>query len=270
MAAKKFLSGIDLASQQGKNFADGSSASDAATYGQLLNLMNGKDYKNSVQAASTANISITAPGTTMDGVTLATGNRLLLKDQTTGSQNGLWVFNGSAAALTRPADFPTGATALVEQGATVVVDGGTNNQASQWTLTTTGTITVDTTSQTWTRTTAAGASYTADSAGGLQLISGAFSVKLPGSSGLIKDSTGLYIDPSIVPAKPYAALVGDGTSTAITVTHNKGTRDVIVALYDASTYAEVETDVVHTTTNTVVLNFAVAPASNAYRVVVFG
>lgn len=268
MAQKRFLSGIDLASQQIKNVADGSVASDGATYGQLLNLVNGKDYKNSVAAASTANITITAPGTTMDGVTLSNGMRLLLKDQTTASQNGIWVFNGSAAALTRPADFPTGSTGLVEQGATVVVDGGTNNIASQWTLTTTGAITVDTTSLVFTRTTAAGASYTAGN--GLSLTSGTFSVKLPASSGLIEDGTGLYIDPSIVPAKPYAANVGDGSSTAITVTHNKGTRDVIVCLYDASTYVEVVTDVVHTTTNTITLNFAVAPASNAYRVVVFG
>jgi hypothetical protein len=192
---------------------------------------------------------------------------VLLKDQTTASQNGVWVFNGATSALTRPADFPTGSTGLVTQGATVVVDGGTANIASQWTLTTTGAINVDTTSLTFTRTTASGASYLAGN--GLNLTSGTFSVKLPGSSGLVADGTGLYIDKTIVPTK-YAASIGDGSSTAITVTHNLNTRDVLVALYDTTTYAEVETDVVHTTTNTLTLNFAVAPASNALRVVVIG
>jgi hypothetical protein len=270
MAQRKQLSGLDLASQKIVGMADGSVATDAATYGQVLNLVNGKDYKDGVVAASQANVTLTAPGTSIDGVTLAVGDRVLLLAQTTASQNGIWVFQGSAVTMTRPTDFPTGSTGLVSQGATVVVDGGTTNKATQWTLTTTGVINVDTTSLAFTETTAVGATYTADSAGGLQLVTGAFSVKLPASSGLIKDSTGLYVDPAIVLTKAFGVLVGDGSSTAITVTHNKGTRDVIVALYDASTNAEVDTDIVHATTNTVTLNFAVAPASNAYRCVVIG
>ena len=70
--------------------------------------------------------------------------------------------------------------------------------------------------------------------------------------------------------RKYAASVGDGTSTSITITHNLGTRDVQVTLYDASSYAEVMADVAHATTNTVTLTFSVAPTSNQYRVVVFG
>lgn len=269
MAARKFLSGIDLASQKVVHVADGSVADDAATYGQLLNLVNGKDYKEGVRAASTANVTITAPGTSIDGVTLATGDRVLLKDQSTASQNGIWVFQGAAAALTRPNDYPTGSTGLVTQGATTVIAEGTVNAGSQWTLVTSGAINVDTTSTNWTRTTAAGASYTADSTGGLQLVGSAFSVKLPGSSGLVKDGTGLYIDPAIV-MRRFAADIGDGSSTSIAVTHNLGTRDVHVALFDKASNAEVETEIVHTSTTVVTLNFAVAPASNAYRVVVIG
>lgn len=269
MAARKFLSGLDVASQQIKHVADGSATDDAATYGQLLNLVNGKDFKEGVRVASTATVTITAPGATLDGVTLATGDRVLLKDQSTASQNGIWVFQGSAAALTRPTDFPTGSTGLVTQGATTVVAEGTANAGSQWTLVTSGTINVDTTSLTWTRTTAAGASYTADSTGGLQLVGSAFSVKLPGSSGLVKDSTGLYVDPAIV-MRRFSQDVGDGSSTSIAVTHSLGTRDVHVTLYDKTSNAEVETDVVHTSTTVVTLNFATAPASAAYRCVVIG
>jgi hypothetical protein len=77
------------------------------------------------------------------------------------------------------------------------------------------------------------------------------------------------IDTSVVVRK-YAAAVGDGTSTSITVTHNLGTRDVQVTLYDASSYAEVMADVTHATTNTITLAFSVAPTSSQYRVVVFG
>jgi len=66
----------------------------------------------------------------------------------------------------------------------------------------------------------------------------------------------------------YAANVGDTTNTSFALTHGLGTRDVIVAIYDNATYEEVITDVVLTSTSVVTVNFAVAPASNAYRVVI--
>jgi hypothetical protein len=66
----------------------------------------------------------------------------------------------------------------------------------------------------------------------------------------------------------YAANVGDTTSTSFALTHGLGTRDLIVAIYDNATYEEVITDVVLTSTSVVTVNFAVAPASNAYRVVI--
>ena len=72
-----------------------------------------------------------------------------------------------------------------------------------------------------------------------------------------------------VPSR-YAVSIGDGSATTITVTHNLGTRDVVVSVYDSATYAEVIADVVHATTNTVTITFSVAPASNAYRCVVIG
>jgi hypothetical protein len=76
------------------------------------------------------------------------------------------------------------------------------------------------------------------------------------------------IDSAVVVSK-YAASVGDGSATSYTVTHNLNTRDVIVTVYDnSSPYAEVITDVAHTTTNTVTIAFSVAPTSNQYRVVV--
>ena len=63
-------------------------------------------YKyRSARVASTANVNISNPGTAVfDGVTLANGERVLLKDQTTQSQNGVYVFNGSGVAMTRAAE----------------------------------------------------------------------------------------------------------------------------------------------------------------------
>lgn len=60
---------------------------------------------DAVRVASTANLTLTAPGATIDGVTLAVGDRVLLKDQTTLAENGIYVWNGAAIALTRAADM---------------------------------------------------------------------------------------------------------------------------------------------------------------------
>lgn len=70
---------------------------------------------------------------------------------------------------------------------------------------------------------------------------------------------------------PYSVDVGDGSSTSIVVTHNLGTRDVQVEVYDTSSpWATVDCDVERTSTNTVTLIFTVAPATAKYRCVVTG
>jgi hypothetical protein len=72
-------------------------------------------------------------------------------------------------------------------------------------------------------------------------------------------------------ARKYSASIGDGSATSYTVTHNLGTKDVTVHVYDnSSPYAQVETDVEHSGNDTVAINFASAPTSNQYRVVIVG
>lgn len=64
--------------------------------------------------------------------------------------------------------------------------------------------------------------------------------------------------------------IGDGTTTAIVVTHSLGTQDITVSIRDASTNAFVQCDVTATSTTTATLTFAIAPAAAAYKVVVIG
>jgi hypothetical protein len=66
----------------------------------------------------------------------------------------------------------------------------------------------------------------------------------------------------------YAANIGNGSATSYAVSHGLNTVDVIVMLKDNATLEEVFADVVITDVNTVTISFAVAPSSNAYRVII--
>jgi hypothetical protein len=72
-------------------------------------------------------------------------------------------------------------------------------------------------------------------------------------------------------ARKYAITIGDGLATQFTLMHNLGTKDVTVQIFENNTsYAQVEADVEHTDINYVRINFASAPTSNEYRVVIVG
>jgi hypothetical protein len=66
----------------------------------------------------------------------------------------------------------------------------------------------------------------------------------------------------------YAANIGDGINTSFAITHNLGTRDVIVGIYDNATYEEVIADVAVSSTSEITVSFATAPTYQAYRVVI--
>lgn len=105
--------------------------------------------RRQVRVAATSSTTISAPGATIDGVTMAAGDRVLLTAQGTGSQNGLWVWNGAAVPLTRPVDYAPASTVQAFQDVTVFVREGTANAGSRWRVSTSGAITIDTTAHTW-------------------------------------------------------------------------------------------------------------------------
>lgn len=74
-----------------------------------------------------------------------------------------------------------------------------------------------------------------------------------------------YLDASV---GGYAANVGNASATSFALTHNLGTRDVTVLIYDNATYEQIYADVVMTSTTVVTVSFALPPATNAYRVVI--
>ena len=81
-------------------------------------------------------------------------------------------------------------------------------------------------------------------------------------------ATNRAVTPAGIASLSYAASVGNGTLTTIPVTHNLGTRDVIVQVYEVTTFDTVYVETVRTSTSVVTLEFASAPTTNQYRVVI--
>jgi hypothetical protein len=233
-----------------------------------------------------------------DGTTPSLNDRILVKNQTNTIQNGIYTLTtiGSGSTnwvLTRATDFDQ--PVEIAGGDFTFVDNGTTLANTGWVqvdeVTTVGTdpIVFQQFSGAGTYTASngvllTGTNFTFQPRSGYGLATGASGaeIKLATTSGLNISSdlavgagngisvltNTVAIDSTVVVSK-YAASVGDGSSTSYTVTHNLNTRDVIVTVYDNSApYAEVITDVAHTTTNTVTIAFSVAPTSNQYRVVV--
>jgi hypothetical protein len=256
---------VDLNNQKITNLTDPANPQDAANKRYVDAAVVGIEWKPSVRAATTANGTLAtafANGQVIDGVTLATGNRILIKNQTTGTENGLYTVNATGAP-TRSTDADT--SAELTASFAVFVEEGTANADSGYTLTNDGTVTIGTTALSFTQFTGLG-QITA----GNGLTKAANTIDVVAGLGIVANANDVAVDTAVVVRK-YATDIGDGSATSITVTHNLNTRDVTVGVYSStSTYDEVECDILHATVNTVTLLFSVAPTAGQYRAVVHG
>lgn len=132
----------------------GFGATSLATKEYVDAVKTGLDVKASVRVATTANIDESSAPAAIDGVTLTSGDRVLLKDQSAGAENGIYVFNGSGSAMTRATDAD--ADAEVTAGMFTFVEEGTTNADSGFVLSTNGSITVGTTAIAFTQFSGAG------------------------------------------------------------------------------------------------------------------
>jgi hypothetical protein len=182
-------------------------ATDAATKAYVDSVAQGLDVKESVHVATTANLASLSGLLTIDGHTIEAGQRVLVKNQSTASENGIYVSGSST--WSRADDFD--GTPAVDTGAFTFVEYGTVNGGTGWVLTTTGTITIGTTPLAFTQF-SGGGTFTAGDA--LSLTGSEFDVKYDNSTIGINGSNQIEVkDNGITSAKMAAGSVELGTDT---------------------------------------------------------
>ena len=273
-----------------------------ATKAYVDSYVQGLDAKASARAATTADITLSG-AQTIDGVAVVATDRVLVKNQTVDTANGIYV--AAAGSWVRADDANT--SALLSPGTFIFVEEGTLNGDAGYVMTADAPVTLGTTSLTWVQFSGAGqvvagagltkSNNTIDAVGTSNRITvAADSIDISTSyvgqatiTTLGTVATGTWQGTAVGVAyggtgatsasaaranldattKVSATITGAGTTH--TVTHNLNTRDITVQVYEAvSPYAQVFPDLELVSVNAVDVKFSVAPGSDSYRVVVVG
>lgn len=243
------------------NLPDPSTAQDAATKAYVDSAVEGLAWKDSCRVATQANISLASPGATIDAITMASGDRVLVRAQTAGAENGIYIWNGAATPATRALD--ANAAAELEQAVTTVEEGTSAGVTYRQTAIN---FTLGTDAVTWTVFGTAAGAASETSAGIAEL---ATQAETDAGTDDLRIVTPLKLATSPWAKKQFLANIGDGSATSYAVTHNLNTRDVQVEVYrNSGNYDTVLAEVQRTSVNQVTVIFDTAPALNAYRVVV--
>jgi hypothetical protein len=245
------------------NLPNGVNPQDPITLSQAQAMVEGLNWKDDCRVASTANVNLASPGASIDGIALAANDRVLVKDQATVPQNGIYIWNGAAVAMTRALDASTFDEL---EGAKIRVTEGTVNNNTDWNQTQVNGV-LGTNNIVF-------ASANASAPPASETVSGiaelATQVETDAGVDDARIVTPLKLKTSTLLAKMASALIGDGSATQYDLTHGFNTRDVeVVVRRNSSPWDKVIVDDECPDANTVRVRFNVAPTSNAYKVTVF-
>jgi hypothetical protein len=227
----------------------------------------GLSWKTPVRVGTVANIATLAGGApnTVDGITLAANDRILVKAQSTGAQNGIYIVTtlgtGANGTWTRATDADSASE--LQGGSLVAIDEGSTLQDTVWMLAG-DVVTIGTTSQTWTQF-GAGAVYTASL--GVQLVGNDIRANL-GTGLTLSGNQAIpdYGNGKVFKQKTAVGYVG--TSGAdVTVNHGfalADKHDLVVNVVEVGV-GLVQTGIAYTDVNNVVLSFSATPTTNQYR-----
>ena len=206
------------------------------------------DDTDVTQVTAGAGLNTIGPDSSTDGGSITTSGTLNLTKTavTPGTYQGITVDKYGRVTGASDQGYTTNEGTVTSVGITQ----GTGVSVSGGPVTTSGNITVG----------------LADQLSAAQTTSGVYPIKVNKQGQITELGTAVTI------LKKYAAdITGNASTTSFTITHNLGSRDITVQVYDGTTYEEVMVDITRTTTSAVVIAFAQAPASGKkYRVVCIG
>lgn len=208
------------------NLKDAAALQSPVTLAQLNKAIEGLSPKDNCRVSTQANINLTSPGATIDGITMSSGDRVLIKSQTAASENGIYIWNGSAIAMTRSTDTNTGDK--LESAITVVDEGTSQGTACRQSAVnfTIGSGTVQ-----WVQ-------FGVVAVQATEIVSGIAYVATQAIVDAGTDDqrfiTPLKLKNSPFSRKGLSMVIGDGTATQYDITHNFGTRDIEINVYQNS------------------------------------
>ncbi len=259
---------VDLNGQRITNLGNPVGNADAVNKQYVDNSRAGISVKDPVRVAAQSNVNLSSPGTTIDGVTMVAGDRFLANAQTTGTQNGIYVWNGASSAATRSTDAD--GAGEVFDGSMVAVSEG-SKAGYQYIQTSTASGAPGSWTQTWIVFTTGGQTYTAGT--GLTLTGTTFALDAPVS--IANGGTGATTAAGARTALgAVAKFSGDCPAmtagvTAV-VTHNLGTTDVDAVFRTTADGRAIEFDWAPTSTNAISIYPDLSFAAGSVRAVVMG
>ena len=227
----------------------------------LDDAIEGLKTKDNVRVATSSNVNLASPGATLDGETMANDERVLVRGQTASEENGIYIFNGSATPMTRALDADAAselnnAVVRVREGTDA---GNTFRQSAT-------VVTLDTDTVTW-------ITFGGSVPSASESTEGTAEIATQPETDTGTDDTRI-----VTPLKlanwsgrfqGHAESVGDTAATQFDITHNFGTRNVMIVVREtAGTYQQVFVEAKSISDNAVRVNFTSAPATNEFTVMV--
>lgn len=245
------------------NLPDAIDPQEPATLAQVRTFVEGLAWKDSVRVKTQGNINLAAPGASIDGISMSSGDRVLVASQSTASQNGIYVWTGASTPATRSLDASTFAEL---EAAVVTVEEGTD-AGTQWRQTQVNG-TIDSSDVVFTSFAAVVPVATETTAGRIEL---ATQAETDAGTDDQRAVTPLKLTTWSGKTKRYTSDLGDGSATSFTLTHNLGSRALQVQVYrNSGNYDQIECEVRRTSTSALTLLFTAAPTSNQFTAVVTG
>lgn len=245
------------------NLPDASTDQEPATLAQVRAFVEGLAWKDSVRVKAQGNLNLAAPGATIDGISVSTGDRFLAASQSIASQNGIYVWTGAATPATRALD---GNTFAELESAVVAVEEGTD-AGTQWRQTQVNG-TIDSSEVAWTAFIAAVPMASESTAGRIEI---ATQSETDAGTDDQRAITPLKLTTWSGKTRRFTSDLGDGSATSFTLTHNQSSRALQVSVYrNSGNYDQIECEVRHTSTSALTLVFTSAPTSNQFTAVVTG